>query len=256
MKHCPICDAQYDEEIIRFCTIDGTPLIEDDKPGFTALPSENADEAADDFGEETVIRRNSPASGPFGTSEPERFVIPTTPADDPPVRARTIPAYYAPPDPPNTMKTVALTIIGTLVVLGFGAGLFWLFQKDAPANFNLNINANLLNQNTNLNTNLGFDSNFNFNTNANFASNYNYNFNLNTNTRTPSPTSTPTPRISPSPIISPSPNTSPTPSSSPRPVNTPRPGNSNGAPTGTPRTGPRPPTPRPTVPRPPDNGEN
>src|SRR5947208_16903408 len=69
---------------------------------------------------------------------------------------------YPPPPPSNTGKTVALTIMGTLVVLGLGAILFWFLQKEAPAN--KNINANFGNINTNINTSLPIDSNFNFNT--------------------------------------------------------------------------------------------
>ena len=67
MKHCPNCDATYDEEVIRFCTKDGTPLIEDVEPQFSALPSESLPRPStpldplptedDDAGEVTVIRQ-------------------------------------------------------------------------------------------------------------------------------------------------------------------------------------------------------
>ena len=257
MKYCPICSERFDEEIIKFCTRDGTPLIEEAQPSFTTLPSEGVDDSDDDFGEETIIRRK-----PIGTSgdpiafdsqgHSERIVIPTSPAAEHPVRPRTAQGYYPPPaPPPNTAKTVVLTILGTLVVLGFGAGLFWLLQKEAPANVNINANANLFNQNTNLNTNLGFDSNFNFNTNANFNSNFNLNTNFNTNTNVNKPpTPTPRPSASPTPI----PAATPTPASvaTPRPANTTVPaGNANTSPSGTPRMGPRP---SPPANRPPGNG--
>ena len=235
-----MCDERYDEEIIRFCTKDGTPLIEEGEPKFTAIPSEAVEEVDDPFGEETVIRRNpvsqktAPAEEPL--RESERFVIPTTPAYEQPVRSRASTAYYPPPPPPNTGKTIVLTILGTLAVLGFGAGMFWLLQRDEATN--ININTNPPNLNANLNTNLGFDANFNFNTNANFDSNFNMpDFNINTNIRTPSPT--PSPRTSPSPIPSLSP--SPTPERTPdvRPTTRP-PANSPSA-SPTPRVGPRPP---------------
>ena len=237
MKYCPICDERYDEEIIRFCTKDGTPLIEEAEPTFTALPSENLDESEDDFGEETIIRRKPviPTDGPViinAQGQPERIVIPTLPATEQQVRPRTTQVYYPPPPQANTGKTVALTILGTIVVLGFGAGLFWFLQKDTPANINTNLNANLVNQNTNLNTNLGFDSNFNFNTSGSFNANYNINTNLNANLKTPSPTPTP----KPSPSVSPSP--TPTPSSSP--TATPA-ANVKPSPSPPARVGPRPP---------------
>ncbi len=227
MRYCPVCDERYDEEIIKFCTKDGTPLVDDGQPNFVILPSANADESV---GEETVIRRKSPDESPlFGSSvDSERIVIPTSQSEEQRVRARQSQVFYPPPPPQNTAKTIILTIIGTLVILSFGAGLFWLFQKEPPTN--TNVNTNPINLNTNFNTN-GFNSNFNFNFNAatpnsNYASNYNYNINFNavmkTPTNTPTPKQTPTP--SPSPLFpSPSPtartpaNTRPPTSASPRP---------------------------------------
>ncbi|MBK7394345.1 MAG: hypothetical protein IPI64_13770 [Chloracidobacterium sp.] len=228
MKYCPKCNEQFDEEIIKFCTKDGTPLIEDAQPSFTAMPSENVE---DDLGEETVIIRKADTTG-----SGERIVIPTSqPAAVPPVRPRASQAYVPPPPQPNTAKTVVLTIFGTLFLLACGAGLFWFLQKDKPANMNVNTNMNA-NQNVNLNTNVGFDSNFNFNANSNFNTNLNTNLNANVKTPTPSPTTSPTPK--PSPSVTPSPTATPAASPTPtRPANTNRP-----ATTPTPRMGPRPPT--------------
>ena len=39
---------RYDEEILRFCMKDGTPLLEEEEPKFVAMPSESLDEAVDD----------------------------------------------------------------------------------------------------------------------------------------------------------------------------------------------------------------
>jgi hypothetical protein len=36
MKYCPICDERYDEDIIKFCTRDGTPLIDPERRSRTA----------------------------------------------------------------------------------------------------------------------------------------------------------------------------------------------------------------------------
>jgi hypothetical protein len=238
MKYCPQCDEHYDEDIIRFCTKDGTPLVEEDEPKFTALPSENLEEPDDDIGEATIIR-TKPVTTPFPgdpATASGRIVIPTSSPAEQQVRPRTVPPpYYPPPPPPNTGKTVALTILGTLVVLGFGAGLFWLLQKEAPANTNINLNTNLGSFNGNLNGNSGFDSNFNFNA----ATNFNINTNLNANLKTPTPS--PTPKASPSPSASPT----ATPVPSPTPTRTPTPTrptvNTQPSPSPTPRMGPRPP---------------
>ena len=86
MKHCPICDERYDEEIIRFCTKDGTPLVDEEQPKFVVLPSESLEEPADDFSEETVIRRKPIAGGGnIGSQDqPERIVISTSPPAESP----------------------------------------------------------------------------------------------------------------------------------------------------------------------------
>lgn len=255
MKYCPVCSERYDEDVIRFCTKDGAPLIDEVQPTFTAIPSETVEDD-DDLGQETIVRRKPlvPGDQPlvFDTQgQSERIVIPTSEPQTSQVRTRAAQGFVVPPPPPNTARTVFLTIIGTLFVLGIGVGIFWLLKKDTPvSNSNVNINAN---QNTNLNTNLGFDSNFNFN--ANFNSNSNTNFNLNSNLNTSTnansntntrPSPTPKPSPSPSPVKSPTPE----PSDTPSPSNTRPPVNTQPTPVGTPRIGPRPP---PLTNRPPGN---
>ncbi len=231
MRYCPECGERFDEDIIKFCTKDGTPLVEEAAPNFTAMPSQSGEEA-DDFGEETVIRRKPfGATSPETTPERERFVISTGEPPSQQVRPRSSQAYYPPPPPPqNTGKVVVLTILGTIFVLACGAGLFWLLQKNEPANSN-NINKNM--PNINLNTNVGFNWNFNFPPN-NPKPNFNLP-NLNVNVTRPTPTPRPSPSPRPSPLLSPLPFPSPR-------VTTP--------PSSTPRTGPRPPT----ISRPPGNG--
>src|ERR1035437_11099763 len=126
MKYCPICDERYDEDIIRFCTKDGTPLIEEEEPKFTALPSETVDEPEE---EKTVIRRNIPGVGGETATfeEPERSERIVIPTDEPrqQVRPRPTAAYYPPQQPPNTAKTVVLTILGTVFLFACRAALFW-----------------------------------------------------------------------------------------------------------------------------------
>ena len=230
MKYCPVCELRFDEEIIKFCTKDGTPLIEETTPSFTVIPSEALD---DDFGQETVIRRRDEIVPP--TRQSERIVIPTEiPQMEQQVRPRVSQAYYPPPPADaNTTKTVVLTILGTLAAVGFGALLFWALKGEPPVANNINVNPP--NVNTNLNSNIGFDSNFNFNTNANFNTNTNFNINTNLNANVRSPLPTQTPKPSPSPTMTPRETPAPTGTASPRP------------------TIDRPPTPAPTTPRPSTN---
>lgn len=264
MKYCPICETRYDEEILRFCMKDGTPLVEEDEPSFIEMPSESIDEPEDDDpGEVTVIRKNGPVPPPppsaideisftpDPTPSAQRIVIPTS--DDPAsgqARARVIPPYQRPPQS-NTAKVVVLTIIGTLAVLAIGALGFRFLQNDGAdnSNINTNFNSNIGGVNTNVNTNLGFDSNFNFNTSANFNTNSlsNINTNINANVRTPTPTPKPSPSVtpSPSPTATPDDNTS-TPTRTPvttptpiviRPGQTPQPPRMNPLPTNRPVNG-------------------
>jgi hypothetical protein len=221
MKYCPTCNARYDEKILRFCMKDGTPLLEEEEPNFTAIPSQDSAAAIEDEGEVTVVRSTGPIAAP--SEEPAFSPEPARPADrivvsteepvPPPLpRPRVIPPYQPPPQP-NTLKVAALTALGTLALVAMGAGLVWLFQADSAAPGANNINTNIESLNTNLNTNLGFDSNFNFNGIANVDTNVNANADL----RTPTPS--PTPRPSPSPTPTPQP--SPTPDEDQRPTPTP-----------------------------------
>ena len=228
MKYCPKCNTRYDEEIIRFCTKDGTPLVPEEEPNFVALPSENLPGAEEDEpGEVTVVRSNVPTPLPPldddlnfqepSSPPPQRIVVST---DDeinfPPRHQRQ--SYQAPPKKANTLLVVLLTVIGTVIVLGGGLGIVYLLQRGSASHSNANVNSNLPNANVELNTNLGIDSNFNFNTNTNVNANVNVNANLKT------PTPTPKPSPSPSPSPTPEEETSPTPSVDVRPATSPTPG--------------------------------
>ena len=152
MRYCPICDARYDDETIKFCTKDGSPLVDDGQPNFVIMPSEDEKRAAAETNEDTVIRRRSPNDSPlFGSStDAERIVIPTSQGGEQRSRGRQSQVYYQEPPPQNTAKTIVLTILGTLVVLSFGAGLMWMFQKEPPTS--INVNTNPINLSTNFNT--------------------------------------------------------------------------------------------------------
>lgn len=257
MKVCPICDTKFDDDIIRFCTKDGTPLVDAAEPTFIQRPSADIDGPEDETGEITVVRRKEVVppppsieelnrSVPVASPVTERIVIPTTDDNEQNVRVRAAQVYYPPAAPANTAKVVALTVFGTIAVISLGAILFWLLQKDKPANSNVNVNTNLGAFNGNLGANNALD-NFNFNSapnyNANYGSGANISTNFNTNFNVKTPTPTPSPKPSPSASPSPSPTddteATPTPRPSPRPTGSPRPSVSP-----TPRMGPRP-TPNP-----------
>lgn len=248
MKFCPVCQARYDEEILRFCIKDGTPLVEEN-PTFTEMPSQGGEEA-EDIGEETLIRRNPPPQPDefeeeFSEPAP-RIVIPMTTeeAESEPVRAKPVPEprKEPPPQKSNTVLVVLVTMMGTLLVLGVLGGI-WYFMSSrnaANTNVNQNVNVNTAVPNSNIDTNLNINTApANFNTNVNENINANVNANLATPTRTPTPTPTRTPQDdntntnanislgntnvisqpSPSPAVTPTP--TPSPRATPSPENTP-----------------------------------
>lgn len=182
MKICPVCQTRYEEEVLRFCIKDGTPLVDEEAPVFNELPSESSQE---DLGEITIIRKSPEAPGfdEREVSESPRLVIHTggeaTPVPMPQPRQRR-PAPQPPPQPqPNIFKVIVLTILGTVAVLAGIGLLIWSLRSDDAANTNANSNVNLnANIDTNLNTNLNMNG-FNMNTNNNL--NWNVNFNVNAN---------------------------------------------------------------------------
>ena len=233
MKTCPTCQTKYDEEVIRFCIKDGTPLVEEGKPEFKEMPSETPED--DDVGEQTIIRRNKPStplpppvdsgtekleseavegnpgdesSPPRKENDSKRIVISTDePAEqDQGVRAKAVATSSSGGNQSGKKSNAALvaflSIFGTLVVLAGIVGIYWFLSSqgstiDANANTNLNANAD-----ENLDSNFNADDlldNLNLNTNSNENTNVNINANANTETPTPTPTKTPTPTPSPSP---------------------------------------------------------
>jgi TonB family protein len=230
MKYCPTCQTRYDEEIIRFCTKDGTPLVSEEEPNFIEMPSESLAEQRveeeDDPSEVTIVRNNVSAPPPvpdddmnFDAEPAQRIVVPTEPAPTgygamPPPGQRA----YQPPPRSNTFKVVVLTFLGTVIILGAAGLVFWALVHERGNGANTNANSNLSNQNTNVNTMI--DSNFNFDVGN--IENANSNANANANLKTP----TPTPKLSPSPTVSPtetpsnanSANTNAAPPFSPRPT--------------------------------------
>ncbi|MCO6509888.1 MAG: TonB family protein [Aridibacter famidurans] len=250
MRYCPTCETKFEEDKIRFCTKDGTELVEGSIPSFTDnLPSDSVP-VEDDPGEETIIRRKRPAA-PSVSELPEEFdeveedqaasriVIDT--AERTKERLRTQPPAGLVPPPqrtgPGTGVIIFFSVLGTLiVVIGIFAIYLLLTMRAGDANSNVN---------ENINANENLDQNFNsddlFNLNANLDSNSNLNTNVNTATPTPSPSPSPTetpetnvngnvnsnisPGQSPASTPSPRPTVTATPSPANVPSNTNRPVN-------------------------------
>jgi hypothetical protein len=105
MMICPTCNARYDDDTLKFCLEDGTPLI----PG----PVTEAPTVA--FGDiETVV---SPRGGGGGQASGGWIRDPLAPPFAPPPQARKS----------NTGLTVLLTALGMLIIFGIvGAGA-WLY---------------------------------------------------------------------------------------------------------------------------------
>ena len=228
MKYCPTCQTRYDEEIIRFCTKDGTPLVSEEEPNFIEMPSESLSEPEaaieDDPSEVTIVRNHASIPPPvpdddMNFDEPaQRIVVPTAP--EPYAQGAMPPGQraYQPPPRSNTFKVVVLTFLGTVIILGAGGLVFWALIHERGNVGNTNANGNLSNQNTNVNTMI--DSNFNFNVGNIENANSDVNANANLKTPTPTPKPTPSPSVSPteSPVNANSANTNAAPPFTPRPT--------------------------------------
>jgi periplasmic protein TonB len=205
MKFCPKCQTKYDDEILRFCKIDGTPLISETPPSFTALPSQSSIKIDDELGEDTIIARKKPdrtASLQQPNEEPRQRIVVQTST---PEVVKTTPQQGFQTNQPkksSTAATVFLTLFGTIAVLGGGFGVWWFLSGDnsstanvnKPINANQNANLAALNGNVVQNMNVDNSNNFNFNA-ASVNSNANFNTNIsNANLKTPTPTPKPTPK--------------------------------------------------------------
>ena len=164
MKVCPQCRTEYTDDALKYCLQDGTPLF--DAPVQITSPDFTTES-------ETVI---SPKR-----VEPIRF--------DPPSSYQSSQANWETNQPvvverepkkSNTPMIVALTILGTILVLGLGGASAWLYFNNKKTIAVVN-NNNSAAPNRPVNTNAA--NNQNSNANANLA--------------TPTPTSSPTPTAKP-----------------------------------------------------------
>lgn len=167
MKICPKCRTEYADDALKFCLQDGTPL---------------ADIANQTTEAETVIAPKR--------VEPIRFDLPSSYQTN---RAE----WEQPSQPlivereekkPNTAAIVALSVLGTILVLGLGGAGAWFYFNRTPAVAVVNKNTATPNRAVNTNTNAQ---------NVNVNSNSNVNANLAAPTASPSPTPSAKPTINP-----------------------------------------------------------
>lgn len=169
MKVCPNCRTEYADDALQFCLQDGTPLINAANP--TVSPDFNTES-------ETVI---SPKR-----VEPIRF--------DPPSSYQNSQSNWEQSQPvivereakkSNTAAIVALSVLGTILVLGLGGAGAWLYFNNRKTVAVVNNNSNMPIRSVNSNTANNQNQNTNSNINSNLA------------TPTPSPTPTAKPTINP-----------------------------------------------------------
>ncbi len=169
MKHCPKCQTEYTDETLQFCLQDGTPLVQDSMA--------NSQSSYDTDAETLVVPKRV---------EPIRFDLPSSYKTN-----QTNQNAWETSQPlivereakkSNTAMTVALTFLGTVLLLSLGAVGTWLYLRD---NNKKQVAVNISNAVT---PNRPLP-------NANNANNQNQNANL----ATPAPSQTPTvkPTINP-----------------------------------------------------------
>ncbi|MGI8787159.1 MAG: L,D-transpeptidase Cds6 family protein [Pyrinomonadaceae bacterium] len=158
MKYCPNCQTEYADDTLQFCLQDGTPLVA------SANQSSDFEREA-----ETLV---SPKQ-----VEPIRFEPPSSYQTNQTGWQSSQPVIVEQqrePKKSNTAMIVALTILGTILLLGIGGTGAWLYMRNSQREIAVNINAAPQNRPTNSNA-----ANANQNTNANLA--------------TPTPGASPTP---------------------------------------------------------------
>ena len=167
MKHCPNCQTTYADDSLQFCLQDGTPLAE--------FPNQNAATNYDTEAE-TIVSTNKGINSLPRQVEPIRF--------EPPSSYQTNQANWGQESQPviieqretkqsNTAMIVALSALGTILLLGIGGFSAWLYFRNKPTEVAANINIATPNRQSNSNA---------ANQNANAA----------TPSPTPSPTAQPT----------------------------------------------------------------
>lgn len=219
MKICPACSSMYNDDSMRFCTKDGTPLIVYEETKNTPPSVNPLDETLSDIPMPAHAQDDEPPT--VVNRDESRFVVPlgstpqqqTPPPMPPPIQAGvgapppgqppTIPPQR--PQPKRKSNGGLYAILGVLAFLGVlglasGFGIYWYLSSNkevAVANTNGGANSNNAANNNSANTDVNFPNLGNGNSVINANENANGNVNLNANAR-PSPSVKPSPSVSPS----------------------------------------------------------
>lgn len=128
MKQCPKCQTTYDDDNLQFCLQDGTRL-EDLSPAAETVHFETEPE--------TVV---SPKR-----VEPIRFDVPSSYPTTPPSweqqQSQPVIIEQREAKKPNTAMVVALSVLGTVALLGLGGLGAWLYFDNQKTEVAVNINA-------------------------------------------------------------------------------------------------------------------
>lgn len=130
MKRCPTCGSTYTDNTLVYCLQDGATLqgeSEATNPLNLAATLRHDVQAHDASAPPTEIMNF--ASVP--TAEMQAGALPTSPYQEPHPTAHSTQddALYAKPQPRSATRTIALTAIGTIVLLIVGFVGVWLFLR-------------------------------------------------------------------------------------------------------------------------------
>jgi hypothetical protein len=123
MKYCPKCRTEYADDSLQFCLQDGTPL---------AAPASQSSSDFEIESETLVVPKQV---------QPIRFEPPSSYQGkqenwqpSPPVAAESIKKKS------NTATIIAVSVLGTILLLGLGGFGAWLYFKNSKAKVAVNVN--------------------------------------------------------------------------------------------------------------------
>ncbi len=170
MKFCPSCQTEYEEEVMRFCPQDGTPLIEKSLPCFSS-DDINTEESfnVENNVEKTLVRHNRAEPTIVSTNH---IVIPTEDSLHKAFSSTLATPLLKESQQTSVLSVVLLTAFGTtlLLAIGFFAGyMFSSYHRttDPVTNSNTNTNVSVNTKTSNTKTNIATIDIENFSASAN-----------------------------------------------------------------------------------------